>query len=70
MKRHLDLQLNNHFKKYRQALVLLGARQVGKTTILTKIFPDAIYFSLDNESILSTLETYDINTYSTPKTRR
>lgn len=63
MKRHLDLQLNNHFKKYRQALVLLGARQVGKTTILTKIFPDAIYFSLDNESILSTLETYDINTY-------
>ena len=51
MKRHLDNQLENHFSKYKQVLILLGSRQVGKTTIIKKIFPDASYFLVDNEPI-------------------
>ncbi len=61
--RHLDIQLKDHFKKYKQALILLGARQTGKTTILKKNFPQAHYLLLDNQTTKDTLETYDINTY-------
>lgn len=61
--RHLDNQLRTHFKNSRETLILLGARQVGKTTILQKIFPQAESFSLDNESTRSILERYDISAY-------
>lgn len=61
--RHIDDQLKNHFKKYKQALILLGARQVGKTTILKKTFPNALYLLIDNEGTRRVLETYDINNY-------
>jgi len=36
--RHLDKALKSHFQKRKEVLVLLGARQVGKTTILKKNF--------------------------------
>ena len=61
--RHLELQLKDHFSKYKQAIVLLGARQVGKTTLLKRIFPDASYLLVDNEQTKNVLETYDINSY-------
>ncbi len=61
--RHLDQQLKTHFSTYKQALVLLGARQVGKTTLLKRIFPQAHYLLLDNQNIKQILESYDINTY-------
>lgn len=61
--RHIDAQLKKHFDKYKQALVLLGARQVGKTTILKKTFPNALYLLVDNEGTRRILESYDINTY-------
>ncbi len=61
--RHLDKQLKTHFDKYKQAIVLLGARQTGKTTLLKKIFPLAQYLLVDNQEVKNTLETYDINTY-------
>lgn len=61
--RHLDHQLKNHFNTYKQALVLLGARQVGKTTLLKRIFPKAHYLLLDNQNTKNTLESYDIETY-------
>jgi uncharacterized protein len=61
--RHLDAQLKNHFQKYKQAIVLLGARQTGKTTILKKIFSNAQYLLVDNLETKNVLETYDINTY-------
>ena len=61
--RHQDSALINHFKTYRQALVLLGARQVGKTTILKRLFPQANYLLLDNEHTKQILASYDINTY-------
>lgn len=61
--RHLETALKAHFLTYKQALVLLGARQVGKTTLLTRLFPDAQYLLLDNESVKKVLETYDLNTY-------
>ena len=57
--RHLDQALTSHFAKYSEVLVLLGARQVGKTTILKRIFPDAHYLVVDNEPIKNALERYD-----------
>ena len=63
MHRHLDQAISTHFKTYKESLVLLGARQVGKTTILKKIFPHALYLSVDNESIREILERYDVSAY-------
>jgi len=41
----------------------LGARQVGKTTILKRIFPDACYLVADNEPVINSLERYDPAVY-------
>lgn len=65
MRRHLDTKISQHFKKYKQVLILLGSRQVGKTTLVKKIFPEADYFLVDNEPIKKILESYDIETYKT-----
>jgi len=65
MKRHLDSKISQHFEQYKQVLVLLGSRQVGKTTIIKRIFPNEDYFLVDNEPIKKILETYDIETYKT-----
>lgn len=61
--RHLDQALNDHFAKYKEVLVLLGARQVGKTTILKRIFPNAHYLIVDNEPVKNALEHYDPTVY-------
>lgn len=61
--RHLDQALRNHFEKYKEILVLLGARQVGKTTIIKRIFPQASYLIVDNEPIKNALERYDPAVY-------
>ncbi|MFA5248549.1 MAG: ATP-binding protein [Patescibacteria group bacterium] len=65
MERHLDYKISQHFNKYKQVLILLGSRQVGKTTLVKKIFPDADYFLVDNEPIKKILESYDIESYKT-----
>ncbi|MDO8667640.1 MAG: ATP-binding protein [bacterium] len=65
MKRHLDSKVSQHFKKYKQVLILLGSRQVGKTTMVKKIFPNGDYFLVDNEPIKKILESYDIEAYKT-----
>jgi len=65
MQRHLDFKINQHFGKYKQVLILLGSRQVGKTTLVKKLFPKSDYFLVDNEPIRKILETYDIETYKT-----
>ncbi len=57
--RHLDRALSEHLGKYKEVLVLLGARQVGKTTIIKRIFPEAQYLIADNEPIKNALERYD-----------
>lgn len=57
--RHLDKTLSNHFNDYKQAIILLGARQTGKTTILHKLFPGAYFLTLDNASTKNALERYD-----------
>jgi predicted AAA+ superfamily ATPase len=62
-KRHIDEQLKSHFLKYKQAIILLGARQTGKTTLLKKIFPRAQYLLVDNQEVKNALETYDLSTY-------
>lgn len=61
--RHLEKQLRTHFQRYRQAIILLGARQVGKTTLLQRLFPNAAYLLLDNAETKKALETFDIGTY-------
>ena len=63
--RHLDERLMRHFAKYKEVMVLLGARQTGKTTILKRLFPSACYLLVDNEPVRKILETYDIKTYQT-----
>lgn len=57
--RHLDQFLTGHLKKRKEILILLGARQVGKTTILKKLFPQALYLSVDTEPIRNGLEKFD-----------
>lgn len=61
--RLLDSALQKHFTTYKEVLVLLGARQVGKTTILKRIFPDAQYYSVDNDPIKNALEKFDPAVY-------
>jgi hypothetical protein len=61
--RILEKKIKLHFQNYNQALVLLGARQVGKTTLLKRIFPNARYLLLDEQNIKDTLETYNSDTY-------
>lgn len=63
--RLIDKQISSHFDKYKQALILLGARQVGKTTLLKRSFPNALYLLIDEERIRRTLETYNSDTYRT-----
>jgi len=46
-------------------LVLLGSRQVGKTTIVKRIFPKGDYFLVDNEPVKKILGAYDIEAYKT-----
>lgn len=62
-KRFLDSKLENHFQKYKEVLVLLGARQVGKTTILKKIFPQAQYLSVDTDPVRNVFNRFDSNAY-------
>lgn len=61
--RILESQLNSHFDKYKQAIVLLGARQVGKSTLLKKLFPNATYLLFDLEEIQNVFESYNLETY-------
>lgn len=42
---------------------MLGARQVGKTTIIKKIFPQAQYLSVDTEPVRDVLNRYDPEAY-------
>ncbi len=57
--RHLDQQLLEHLKKRKEIAVILGARQVGKTTILKKLFPQALYLTVDTEPIRENLNLFD-----------
>lgn len=47
----------------REVLVLLGARQVGKTTILKKLFPQAFFLSVDTEPVRQSLNRFDPAVY-------
>lgn len=69
--RHSDQPIQTHFSHYREVMVLLGARQVGKTTLLRRLFPEAVYWPVDNEPIRQNLERYDQAIYRqllSPKT--
>lgn len=61
--RHTDKAILDHFVQNKEILILLGARQVGKTTLLKKLFPNAYYLLVDNEAVKNNLEKYDISTY-------
>ncbi|MEI7578932.1 MAG: ATP-binding protein [bacterium] len=62
-RRILEQKLNKHFQKYKQAIILLGARQVGKTTLLKRIFPDANYLLVDEKAVFDILESYSSDSY-------
>lgn len=61
--RHIDKTILGHFSRNKEILILLGARQVGKTTLLKRLFPAAHYLLVDNETVKSNLEKYDISAY-------
>lgn len=61
--RQIDSSIINHFHRYREILILLGARQTGKTTLLKRLFPEAHYLLVDNESVRQNLERYDVSVY-------
>lgn len=61
--RHIDKLVLEHFDKFKEILILLGARQVGKTSLLKRLFPDAHYLLVDNETVKNNLERYDISVY-------
>ncbi|MDP1722091.1 MAG: ATP-binding protein [Candidatus Gottesmanbacteria bacterium] len=61
--RHLDAAITTHVRTFKEVLILLGARQVGKTTMLTRLFPQAQYATVDNEHVRSILDRYDISAY-------
>lgn len=61
--RHLDAEFLKHLEKRREILILLGARQVGKTTILKKLFPQALYLTVDTETIRESLNKFDPAVY-------
>ena len=61
--RILEEKIKEHFKVNKQIVVLLGARQVGKTTLLKKLFPDALYLLVDEKSTIDSLETYSSDNY-------
>lgn len=61
--RFLDSAIQGHFTRHPQAIIVLGARQVGKTTLVRRIFPDAVYLLVDNEPIRRILDAYDIESY-------
>lgn len=61
--RLLEKNLKTHFEKYNQAIILLGARQVGKTTLLRKLFPNATYLLVDESAVYNILESYSSDSY-------
>lgn len=61
--RHLDHALITHVGTLKEVIILLGARQVGKTTMLRRLFPQAQYATVDNEHVRSILDRYDITAY-------
>lgn len=61
--RHLQKTIKNHFNRYKEVLILLGARQVGKTTLLKNCFPEGFFLTVDNESVRRNLELYDVSVY-------
>lgn len=61
--RHVDKVIIEHFNQNKEILILLGARQVGKTTLLKRLFPNAHYLLVDNESVKNNLERYDVSIY-------
>lgn len=63
LKRQIDQDIKSHFTKYKQALILLGPRQSGKTTLLKRLFPGATYMLVDNMNTQDALETYSISAY-------
>jgi predicted AAA+ superfamily ATPase len=53
---YVSRQIEQQLIKYssdNKALVILGARQVGKTTILRHVFPDADWYSGDDADMRS-----------------
>lgn len=63
LRRKIDVLITRHFRETNLILLLFGARQVGKTTLIRRIFPNAFYLLADNQEVYRKLEAYDIASY-------
>lgn len=61
--RHLCKPVSQHFTSKRQAIVLTGPRQIGKTQLLKSLFPQASYFNCDDEPTRQIFNSHAIATY-------
>ncbi len=49
MLRSYESVLKKYLEQYRQMIFVVGPRQVGKTTLCTRLFPKFYYFNWDNQ---------------------
>lgn len=63
IERKIDNLIKGHFLKTNLILLLYGARQVGKTTLVKRLFPNSTYLLVDNHEVYRRLEEYDISSY-------
>lgn len=61
--RQLAATIQDYVNTSNQALILTGPRQVGKTTLLKSLFPQAKYLNLDDLPTETILESYSLATY-------
>ncbi|TRZ53176.1 ATP-binding protein [bacterium] len=61
--RHLANTIQSHLATRKEAIVLTGPRQVGKTYLLNQLFPQATYFTLDDQQMRSLFDSYSLVAY-------
>ena len=61
--RHLTNTIKHHLATRKEAIVLTGPRQVGKTYLLNQLFPQAIYFTTDDQQMRSLFDSYSLVAY-------
>lgn len=61
--RYIDDKISHHFNTYKEVAILMGARQVGKTTLLKRLFPQAEFITADNQEVKDALNRYSPSAY-------
>ena len=61
--RHLATLIQQHLAHRKEAIVLTGPRQVGKTRLVKFLFPQATYFTLDDQPLRDLFDSYSLVAY-------